>query len=278
MKIFFKKNFNTLAILAVISISLPILNVIREKKLKISPLKINQQLEQLNIFEDIIKTFNMGQQRMISSLIWTQTLLVSDLESYKGEDLRSWMFIRFNTISILEPYFYKLYIFGGQYLSIIKDDAIGADYLMAKGLKIFPNDFLLNYYYGFNAYFELKDMKKAIKHFKKIMFYKETIEKLPSLASIVAKLKLEDNKSDLQSAFELIKVAYNKINNSKVKKAYYDRLYSIKAEIDLKCLNNKRKNCSYRDLDGDKYIIVNGKFKAKKKFIKFRLSKKPKKN
>ena len=63
---------------------------------------------------------------MISSLLWTHTLLFSDYEHYKNDDLDSWMYLRFNTITDLDPRMYEAYNYGGQYLSIVKDDVFGA--------------------------------------------------------------------------------------------------------------------------------------------------------
>lgn len=96
---------------------------------KVSPpiLFISKQQSSLNVSESIVENFNIGQKRLISSLLWISTILESDQEHYKNKDLNSWMFLRFKTISFLEPKFYEAYNFGGPYLSIIKNDLAGAD-------------------------------------------------------------------------------------------------------------------------------------------------------
>ncbi len=86
-------------------------------RLLIKPkIKVSQQASALNLNNKLINLFNLGQGRLLSSSLWIKTLMDSDLEHYKKDDLNSWMHLRFKTIAEIDPQFYENYIYGGQYL------------------------------------------------------------------------------------------------------------------------------------------------------------------
>ena len=95
-------------------------------------IKVSEQNSQINFNKNALKVLSLGQARLISSIIWVQTLMESDLEHYKNNDLNSWMYLRFDSITQLDPLFYEAYLWGGIYLSIVKDDAYGAKSLYQK--------------------------------------------------------------------------------------------------------------------------------------------------
>lgn len=227
---------------------------------------ISKQQSTLNINENFWMYFNLGQKRLISSLYWVNTILDSDVDHYKNKDLNSWMFLRFNTISLIEPKFYENYKFGGPYLSIVKDDLNGADIIYNKGLTQYPEDYSLLLNSGFHYYFEQRNLEKAYPILLKLKKNPKTPQYI-----ISALARIESNKGNLEDSFIILKeyqsrfrddtVIYDKIN---------EQLYSIKAEMDLNCLNNNLSNCSRVDLDKNPYIQQNLKYKAPKKWVPYR--------
>lgn len=144
------------------------LNIYLSLNLKIPSVQINSQLRENN-FNDKLLYINLGQKRFLSSALWIKTLIDSDLEHYKKKDLNSWLFIRFKTMSDLDPKFLEVYRFGGLYLSIIKDDIPGASFIFDKGLSIYPDDYTLNLYAGYHFYLEQKNYEKALSNFRKVL-------------------------------------------------------------------------------------------------------------
>lgn len=230
------------------------------------PIFVSKQQSTLNINEKFWLYFNLGQKRLISSLYWVATILDSDIDHYKNRDLNSWMFLRFNTISLLEPKFYENYKFGGPYLSIIKDDLSGADIIYDKGLAQYPDDYSLLLNSGFHYYFEQRNINKAYPILAKLRSNPKTPQ---FIISSLARIESDrGNQTDsfailkeYQSRFEENTVIWNKIN---------EQLYSLKAEFDLDCLNKNLKNCSTQDLNGNPYVMSAGNFVATKKWIPYR--------
>lgn len=239
------------------------------------PITVAIDEKAINFNTTFLQLFSLGNKQLIGSLFWVKTLLDSDLQHYKNKDLNSWMFLRFDTITDLSPRFYEAYLYGGQYLSIVKDDDFGAERIYQKGLIEFPEDFWLNFNGAYHYYFELHQISKAQKLYRKIQYHELAKKHYPYLPSVVAKISAL--KGDIYTAQQLLKLAYKRApENSKIKQKFYISLYAIKAEIDLQCLNDfrsERSTCERLDLDGSPYIRGsdgNGIYYAVKKWKKFR--------
>ena len=233
-------------------------------------LKLDKQDSAINLDSSLLSILSFGQNRLISDFLWITTLLESDQTHYKAKDNNSWMYLRFKSISDLDPLFLKNYQFGSQYLSIIKDDISSAEILFKKGLSYYPKDYNLNLNYGFLLAFEKHDYKAAIGPY-------EVMLNLPSpppfLYSLIPKLKFMTTNS-LEITFEALSATYeNLTEETLLKEKIYNDLYSIKAEIDLKCLNNGDKNCSFVDFDNLPYVKNKRIYTAPKKFKKYKIFK-----
>lgn len=240
-------------------------------------LVINKEESALNFKADFLRLTTFGHSRLISSLLWITTMIESDIEHYKGED-NSWMYHRFKTISNLEPLFYKNYLLGGQYLSIVKDDIYGADDIYSLGLKYFSRDFWLNYHAGFNAAYEIGNYDLALTYYDRIYDHPLTKNNYPNLLSIINKIKLKKNKLQLKDVYQHLYETWSRSDNAIIKSKLADYLYSIKAEIDLGCLNRQDLNCEKRDFEGNAYIFNSSLWSAAKPWKEFSLSKKPRVN
>ena len=185
----------------------------------------------------------------------------------KDKDKNSWMYHRFNTISILDNKFYENYAFGGPYLSIVKDDDLGAKDIYDKGLKIFPMDYELNFNSGFHYYFELHDPKGSLVNYNRLLQFSNTP---PHLRSFIA--KINSSHTTLEDSYAIIKDLFEKYKHIDFfKQRYEDNLYAIRAEIDLECLNAKKsQQCNTVDYFKTPYIIKNGQYIAQRSWTPFR--------
>jgi tetratricopeptide (TPR) repeat protein len=262
---FLKKNFIFFLPFLFLTISYEILIQFPRPKVFIS-----KQDSTLNLNYQFLNIVNVGHKRLISSLFWISTILESDITHYKQKDLNSWMFLRFNTISKLEPKFLTNYTFGGLYLSVIKDDLEGASSLYLTGLKNYPNDYDLLKTAGYHFYFEVEDYAHATEVFRKL----KNFPNLPfSIRSTISRLEAQDG--DLSDAYAFLKESLEKAPaNSDLRKKISTFLYAIKAEIDLTCLNNSKSNCKHDDFYGNKYMYKDGNYIAVNEWVPFRIKKK----
>ena len=221
--------------------------------LRIKPnLNLSQEELSYTINENLLSVFSMGQQRLIADYLWAYTMLMSDIEHLKPSSKYSWMYYRFKTISKLDPHFYENYKIGGIYLSVAKDDINGSIAILKEGIKYYPDDFWINYYLGFNYLHELKDHKNALHYFSKIVNHPLARSRFTTLISTVA--RLHHHHGDSKIAYNILLEAYKNLEVTMFKKHFEKVLYSLKANIDLKCLNKTpQKNCSKVDFLGKPY-------------------------
>ena len=228
-------------------------------------IQIAKQDTALNVNKDLLVFISAGNRRLFSDLLWIQTLLESDLERYSNRDLNNWLYLRFITIQALDPNFYENYLYGGQFLSIVKDDLEGANVLYERGIARFPDDYELNFQAGFMNFFEIGDFTLALKYLNKI----ENHPKAPVfLKSIINKLKYGLS-HDLEATYQLVLLNYQSTKDRTLKDRLWRDLYSIKAEIDLKCLNDKGSNCNTKDLEGNHYLRQGDSYHAPRAILKY---------
>ena len=234
------------------------------------PIFISKQDSTINFNHTLTQFFHAGQKRLISSAMWIATILESDLEHYKKKDMNSWMFLRFKTISEMEPRFYENYRIGSVYLSIVKDDLPGASYIYEKGLKEFPNDYFLLKNSAFHYEFEVGDTKRAYELYSILKNHPKADSIILSIAA-----RLESEFGSRQTAFDLLWTEYEKLpeKNSFMPKKIFESLYALKAEIDLECLNSKGTNCSMLDLENNPYRFDGKNYSAQKSWSLFRIHK-----
>lgn len=228
---------------------------------------ITKQQSSFNVDNKFFAVFNLGQKRLYSSLLWIATILESDHDHYQGRDLNSWMYLRFVSISNLEPLFLKTYTFGGPYLSIIKDDLEGASIIYDKGLSIYPNEFDLLNSAAFHYQFEKIDHEKSYRIYKKLNTFPNIN---PTIVSQLA--RLESKQGNLSTAFALLTNLYEQQidKESIIAKKIQTFLYAIRAEVDLKCLNENLGNCSAVDLENVPYIKKDGKYFSAKNWVPYK--------
>lgn len=221
-----KKYFSTnLILILFFMIMLSLSGIVNKTKLTLPQLKVSKEEYSINFNTSII-FFDIGYHRFVSSLLWIETLLNSDLSRDFDRNLNSWMYFRFKTIAKLEPKFLENYQYGGQYLSIVKDDLIGAEDIFKAGLEIYPNDYFLNYNLGFLYFNEIKNYQKALPYFINV----KNDPKAPAFIDLLVATIMQKNNIPLK---EIIKfVEQERALNTKefLDEIYRDKLIKLRNE------------------------------------------------
>lgn len=135
-----------------------------------------------------IKYFTLGYNDLLASSLWIR--LLQDIDYCEGgkvvssdfvipeitEDAptgvlqrklkpsrchKGWVYQMLHTISEVEPKFKLVYDPGATFLSIIVDDRDGARLIYEKGLKLYPEDWLLSFKAGYHYLWEIQDGARA---------------------------------------------------------------------------------------------------------------------
>lgn len=191
----------------------------------------------------------------------------SDTDHYKKKDLNSWLYLRFSTIAALDPKFYENYYYGGQYLMIVKDDLVGAQELLTRGLVHYPSDVQLNWHLGFLYGIELKQPQKALPFFDTIKYDPKRPKFFDSLYT-----KFAANISGNEEAYAFALEVWRKLpEGDNVKQRLEKQIYTLKALIDLECLNQGKSGCSTQDFFGNNYKKEEGHWSAPLPLIDLKL-------
>ena len=235
-------------------------------------INISKQDSSITLNEDFTLLFSVGQRRVLADYLWITTLLESDHDHYEGNDLNSWMYKRFNSITTFDEKFYEAYLFGGKYLNIIKDDLAGADRIFTKSETHFKFDYDLNFNAGFLYAFELNNPKKAIIRYERIL---DAPHSPKFLKSLVSKLKFKNSNNINEAYLSLLQIYEKEDKSTAFAKKLESDLYGLKATIDLNCLNNNLSKCSKTDFSGNPYIYIQEShtYKAKQKYENYKIYK-----
>jgi hypothetical protein len=265
-----KKSNDFLILLGAISTFATAL-IIHQKKTP-EKIEISKQESATNINRELLRIFSIGNKKLISNSIWIQTLLESDEEQIKDHKTHSWMYHRFKTIAILDPKFYENYLWGGMYLSIIKDDLEGAAEIYDLGLKHYPDDYNLNYNSGFNLYFEMDNFKDGLSRLEKIQSHPKAPWRIKFL---VNKLKFETEKN-FNQALEFLNLQLFSTQDAFLKRKIEDDIKALITERDLNCLNSKLNKCSTIDPYGNPYVFKNNFWSTAREYKRYKIFKKKK--
>ena len=237
--------------------------------IRMPKLVIDNQEQIYTFRSDFLRTFGLGFKRLIADITWVQTLIESDIEHYEGNDLRSWLYLRFLTISHLDPQFYENYYYGGEYLMIIKDDLLGAEDLMKRGLVHFPEDYNLNWQMGYLYAIERGEVKKSFPFFEKI---KDHPHRPRTFGAFYSKILVES--VDEAAALDLsIETWKNLPERDVTKERLGNQIYTLKALRDLDCLNADKSDCERVDFWGEPYFQTQGQWKARRALVNVKLKK-----
>lgn len=214
-------------------------------------LVLSRQNVAKNYNNNFLSFVSLGNKRMIADWFFVQTLMESDHDHYRGNDKNDWMYLRFNSILELDPRFLQAYQYGGQYLSIIKDDDQGAKDVYDRGLKIYPDDYFLNINAGFHYLYELNDLVRGKELYKKIMFHPKAPKFLPS---IVARIDAEAGQEEAALNLLIENYRLNLQNGQEeFSRNILDTIESLQVHIDLQCLNQKKLGCRTKSFRGIVY-------------------------
>ena len=171
-----------------------------------------------------LKALSFGYSFAFSSLLWLRFWHHSPPKKM-GKNEVSWIFLDLYTISVIDPYFLPVYLYGAPFISVITEDKKGAEILLKKGTQLFPHNWKIRSYLGYHYQHELLDIPKAIEQYRVLM----QMEGVPSgLRAIGASLIMRGG--DLDTAEFFFQDMIKTIKNKKVQKLLMEKLQKLREE------------------------------------------------
>lgn len=141
------------------------------------------QHEFLNPPPEHIEYFHFGFNESMADSLWLRWIQDSDscqtylkpvqkLDTVLGDDPltrnprhkicdNSWGFKMLDAVTKLAPHFWMPYVAGAITLSVIVEDYEGASILFERGLKMFPDDWMITYRAAYHFLYDRQDVKRA---------------------------------------------------------------------------------------------------------------------
>ena len=123
---------------------------------------------------NVLQHFSMGYRDFLANLLWLRFIQDADFCSfekgkpvYKGDKKTcelGWAYNMADAISELAPRFKSLYTLSPLIMSVFSGDKKGAERILLKGLKHFPQDWRINFYAAYLYTAEVKNPELAARH------------------------------------------------------------------------------------------------------------------
>lgn len=101
-----------------------------------------------------LRIMSFGYSRMMSSLLWLRFLQHTPPTKVDRNQV-SWIYRDLDAMTEIDPEFYPAYESGGIFLSVITEDKKGAEQILLKGTRYFPDRWRLRAYLAYHYHLEL---------------------------------------------------------------------------------------------------------------------------
>ncbi len=107
-----------------------------------------------------LRSMTFGYSRVAGALLWLRFLQHTPPKKI-GKNQVSWIYRDLDALTEIDPGFYPAYELGGAFLSVVTEDKRGAELLLLKGTKAFPERWRIRSNLAYHYQFELNEPRKA---------------------------------------------------------------------------------------------------------------------
>jgi hypothetical protein len=111
-----------------------------------------------------LRALTFGYSRAAGALLWLRFLQQTPPRKVERDEV-SWIYLDLEAITEIDPYFYPAYELGGIFLSVITEDKRGAEQMLLKGTRYFPESWKIRAYLAYHYQFELNEPEKAYEQY-----------------------------------------------------------------------------------------------------------------
>ncbi len=188
---------------------------------------------------EYLRPMSLGWQNALANLLWFRTI------SYFGQHYRSdrtypWLAHMCDLVTDLDPRAEHVYRFAGVILPWEANQVDAGIRLLEKGLRQFPDSWMLHYHLGFHAYFFKNDYAAALRHLRQAMALPGAH---PAIARLAAVLAAQQYGPETTLAF--LDELRNDIDSADVRNVVVEHMREARLAADLQALGAA--SAAYRD-------------------------------
>ena len=132
-----------------------------------------------------LRAISLGYRNVVADLIWFRTISYFG-EHYRSERTYPWLAHMCDLVTDLDPRAEHVYRFAGVILPWEAGQVDAGNRLLEKGVKVFPDSWMLQYLLGFNYYFFNNDHARAAEHLQRAAQLPDVHRNVVRLAALLA--------------------------------------------------------------------------------------------
>ncbi len=168
---------------------------------------------------------SLGFKSLIADLIWVDLLQRASHKPIASEEV-SWEYAQLDAITSLDPNFDRSYSFGAAFLSVFREDKLGAKLFLQKWVRRRPNHWYAHYVLGYHLFREMKEYKLAASH----IFKAGSLEGAPSWLPALG-IRLLSETGSLMQALDLSISLYADMRDTEGRYRLIQRIRNINFAI-----------------------------------------------
>jgi|GEM_PF-5111795 len=173
---------------------------------------------------DTLKAMTFGYSRVAGVLLWLRFLQQTPPRKVEKNQV-SWIYRDLDALTEIDPEFYPAYEHGGIFLSVITEDKRGAEQVMLKGVKVFPERWRIRAYLAYHYQYELDEQEKAAEQYR----IGATLPGAPWLLGVVASSFIGKSQGKQQS-IEFLEGMAREATDPAMKSKFLEKLARLKGE------------------------------------------------
>ncbi|MFN8642225.1 MAG: hypothetical protein U0802_11410 [Candidatus Binatia bacterium] len=134
---------------------------------------------------DYLRPMSLGWQNALANVLWFRTISYFGAH-YRGDHTYPWLASMCDLVTDLDPRAEHVYRFAGVILPWEANQVDAGIALLQKGLRQFPNDWMLHYHLGFHYYFFKNDIDAALAHLRVATAQPDAHPAIARLAAVLA--------------------------------------------------------------------------------------------
>jgi hypothetical protein len=134
---------------------------------------------------EYLRPMALGWQNALADLLWFRAISYFG-QHYRGDRTYPWLASMCDLVTDLDPRAMHVYRFAGVILPWEADQADAGVALLEKGLRQFPDSWMLHYFLGFNLFFFKNDNVRALEHLRTAMALPDAHPSIARLVSVLA--------------------------------------------------------------------------------------------
>jgi tetratricopeptide (TPR) repeat protein len=134
---------------------------------------------------DYLRPMSLGWRNALANVLWFRTISYFGAH-YRGDHTYPWLAAMCELVTDLDPRAEHVYRFAGVILPWEANQVDAGIALLQKGLRQFPDDWMLHYHLGFHYYFFKNDIDTALSHLREAMALPGVHPAIARLAAVLA--------------------------------------------------------------------------------------------